>query len=36
MCSKAHPWVKALFARCDELVPPSLNDMEILAPISDG
>jgi hypothetical protein len=36
LCSKAHPWVKALFAQCGRLVPPPLNDMEVLAHISDG
>jgi hypothetical protein len=33
MCSKAHPWVKALFARCGGFVPPPLNDMDVLAHI---
>ncbi len=35
VCSKAHPHVKALFARYDELVLPPLNDMEVPAHISD-
>jgi hypothetical protein len=34
VCSKAHPWLKALFACCDRLVPPPLNNMEVLAHIS--
>jgi hypothetical protein len=36
MCSKAHPWVKTLFAQCDGLVCPPLNNMEILTHILDG
>jgi hypothetical protein len=36
MCSKAHPRVKALFAQCGGLVPPPLNDMEVLVHILDG
>jgi hypothetical protein len=36
VCSKAHPRVKALFARCGGLVPPPLNDMEVPAHIPDG
>jgi hypothetical protein len=36
MCSKAHPWVKALFARCGGLVLPPLNDMGVPAHILDG
>jgi hypothetical protein len=36
MCSKAHPWVKTLFAQCDGLVPPHLNHMEMSAHILDG
>ncbi len=36
VCSKACSRVKALFARCGELVPPPLNDMEILAHILNG
>ncbi len=36
MCSKAHPHVKALFAQCGGLVPPPLNDMEVLANIPNG
>jgi len=36
MCSKANTWVKALFAQCGRLVPPPLNDMEVLAHISNG
>jgi hypothetical protein len=36
VCSKAHPWVKTLFAQCGGLVPPPLNDMEVLAHILNG
>ncbi len=36
MCSKAHPWVKALFAQCGGLVLPPLNDMEVPTHILDG
>jgi hypothetical protein len=36
MCSKAHPWVKTLFAQSGGLVPPPLNDMEVLAHILNG
>jgi len=36
MCSIAHLGVKALFAQCGGLVPPPLNDMEVLAHISNG
>jgi len=36
MCSKAHPWVKALFAQFGGLVPPLLNDMEVPTHISNG
>ncbi len=36
VCSKAHAWVKTLFAQCGGLVPPPLNDMEIPAHIMNG
>jgi hypothetical protein len=36
VCSKAHPWVKRLFSQCGGLVPPPINDMEVLAHISNG
>jgi hypothetical protein len=36
VCSKTHPWVKALFAQCVRLVLPRLNDMEVLAHIPNG
>jgi len=36
VCSKAHPWVKTFFAECGGLVPPPLNDMEVLAHILNG
>jgi len=36
MCSKAHPWVKALFAWCGGLVPQPLNNMEVPTHISNG
>jgi hypothetical protein len=36
MCSKAHPRVNALFARCGGFVLPPLNDMEVPACISNG
>jgi len=36
VCSKTHPHVKALFAQCDGLVPPQLNDMEVPTHILDG
>jgi hypothetical protein len=36
MCSKAHPWVKGLFAQCGGLVPPPLNTMEIPVHILNG
>jgi hypothetical protein len=36
VCSKAHAWVKTLFAQCGGLVPPPLNDMEVLAHILIG
>jgi hypothetical protein len=36
VCSKAHPWVKALFAQCGELVLPPLNEMGVPAHILDG
>jgi hypothetical protein len=36
MCSKAHLWVKALFAQCGGLFPPPLNDMEVPSHILDG
>jgi hypothetical protein len=36
VCSRAQPWVKALFAWCGRLVLPPLNDMEVLAHFLDG
>jgi hypothetical protein len=36
LCSKAHPWVKALFAQCGGLVPPPLNNMEAPTHIPNG
>jgi len=36
MCSRAHPWVKALFARCGGLVLPPLNNMEVPTHFRDG
>jgi hypothetical protein len=36
MCSKAHPHVRALFARCDGLVLPQLNDTEASSHTLDG
>jgi hypothetical protein len=36
VCSKAHPWVKALFAQCGGLVPPPLNNMEVPVHIPNG
>ncbi len=36
MCSKTHPWAKALFVWCGGLLPPPLNDMEVPTHISDG
>jgi len=36
LSSKAHPWVKALFAQCDGIVLPPLNDMELPAHIPNG
>ncbi len=36
VCSKAHAWVKTIFAQCGGLVPPPLNNMETLAHIPDG
>jgi hypothetical protein len=36
VCSKAHPWVKALFAQCGGLVRPPLNNMEVPAHIPNG
>ncbi len=35
MCSRTHPWVETLFARCGRPVPPPLNDIEVLAHFLD-
>jgi hypothetical protein len=36
MCSRAHPPMKALFARCGGLACPPLNNMEVPSHILDG
>ncbi len=36
MCSRAQPQVKALFAQCDKLVLPPLNNMEVPTHFLDG
>ncbi len=36
MCSRAQQRLKALFAQCDKLVPPPLNDMEVPTHFPNG